>query len=89
VARWKSRANSAEENLKAALEDKKKDEGDKKESDEVAKTLKAEAEDKHQRITKLDGDLNNEKMESALSFYNGFNRAKSQADLLCRDVDFS
>lgn len=89
VSGWKGKATDAEEKLKAALADKKTAEDAKNELEEEVKTLKDGVGVKDQKIAELEEDLHNEKMESALSFYNGFNRARSQAEFLCKGADFS
>jgi len=89
VASWNGKAISVEEKLKVALDDKKKVEDTKKELDEVKKNLKDEAGVKNQKIVELEAYLNNEKMESCLSFYNGFNRVRSQDEFLCQGADLN
>jgi len=71
------------------LEEKKIAEDAKKEVDKALESRKTDAEQSSQRILELEADLREAKMESALSFYNGFEWKKSQMEFLHPDVDLS
>lgn len=87
VDSWKEKATSFEGKLTLALEDKKKVDDAKVEADKELVSLKEALEKKDQKMSKLKEDLSDEKLESILSFHNGFERARSQVKVLYPDAD--